>query len=318
MLPSPHCRTIPDIRDITDSLIESYKTHPYLTNHHEYRLPSRNCVSDMAKNLESLIFPGLVECNQSQSSANYFSTGNLLTKTLGVLIQAIENAFGYAYHCQNHRYILPKTDLSIPELAEELALTFLRHLPVIREELHIDMHAAYRGDPAAKSYAEIILSYPGFRALTYHRLARKLHVLGVPMIPRMMSELVHTITGIDIHPGAKIGSALFIDHGTGVVIGETTVIGNHVKIYQGVTLGALSIPDPDIIEPAQRHPTIEDDVTIYAGATILGGETVVGARSVVGSNVWLSHSVPPDTRVLFVPPELRIKTKPNGSVAPCL
>ena len=161
------------------------------------------------------------------------------------------------------------------------------------------MRAAYLGDPAAASIEEIVFSYPSVGAITAHRIAHVLHVLGVPMIPRIMSEHAHAKTGIDIHPGATIGESFFIDHGTGVVIGETAVIGEHVKIYQGVTLGALSATRADLDKNngKQRHPTLEDDVTIYAGATILGGDTVIGKGSTVGGNVWLVKSVPPGTKI---------------------
>jgi serine O-acetyltransferase len=161
------------------------------------------------------------------------------------------------------------------------------------------MQASFRGDPAAKSFEEVILSYPGFQAITVHRLAHYFWKAQVPLIPRMMSEMVHGSTGIDIHPGAEIGESFFIDHGTGVVIGETTVIGNNVKLYQGVTLGALSVKkeDGNGRGKCKRHPTIEDDVTIYSNATILGGGTVIGRGSVIGGNVWITESVPPNTTV---------------------
>ena len=176
-----------------------------------------------------------------------------------------------------------------------------------------DIAAAYEGDPAAKYHDEIIFSYPGLFTVTVYRIAHKLHVLGVPLIPRIMSEYAHGQTGIDIHPGVEIGDSFFIDHGTGVVIGETTIIGNRVRIYQGVTLGALSLNKKECEElrNRKRHPTIEDDVIIYANATILGGSTVIGARSIIGGNVWLTESVPPHTTVFLKKPELVFKE--NGS-----
>jgi len=193
---------------------------------------------------------------------------------------------------------------------EEEALLLLEKLPHIRERLEEDVRAAFDGDPAAKSYDEIVFSYPGFYAITVHRVAHELYVRGVPLLPRLLSELAHSATGIDIHPGAKIGRYFFIDHGTGVVIGETTVIGDHVKIYQGATLGAMSFPRDAcgaLIRDAKRHPTVEDHVTIYAGATILGGDTVIGKGSVIGGSVWLTHSVPPGTKVIIESPRLRYK-----------
>jgi serine O-acetyltransferase len=172
---------------------------------------------------------------------------------------------------------------------------FFEEMPKIRIILAKDLEAAVRGDPAAKSADEVILSYPGFQAIAVHRIAHFLWTRQVPIIPRMMSELVHSRTGIDIHPGAEIGESFFIDHGTGVVIGETTVIGKNVKLYQGVTLGALSVKKEE--GSCKRHPTIEDDVTIYANATILGGEIVIGRGSVIGGSVWITQSVPPDSKI---------------------
>ncbi len=184
---------------------------------------------------------------------------------------------------------------------QEAALDFVAHLPGLRRMLALDVRAALEGDPATNSPDEVIFSYPGMMAITVYRMAHVLHHNGVPLLPRMMTEYAHGKTGIDIHPGAEIGRSFFIDHGTGVVIGETTVIGDDVRIYQGVTLGALSLPRNagETHRNKKRHPTIEDGVIVYAGATILGGETVVGARSVVGGNVWLTHSVEPDTKVLL-------------------
>jgi serine O-acetyltransferase len=184
-------------------------------------------------------------------------------------------------------------------------------MPQLRVLLASDIQAAYEGDPAAKSFDEIIFSYPGLFAITVYRIANQLHHQGIPLIPRIMTEYAHGKTGIDIHPGARIGESFFIDHGTGVVIGETTIIGERVRLYQGVTLGALSLgrEEVDTLRNQKRHPTIEDDVIIYANATVLGGKTVIGARSVIGGNVWLTDSVPPDTEVFLKKPELVLKGK---------
>ncbi|MFH1479726.1 MAG: serine O-acetyltransferase EpsC, partial [Pseudomonadota bacterium] len=187
----------------------------------------------------------------------------------------------------------------------------MRELPRLRTALAKDVKAAYQGDPAARGYDEIIFSYPGLFAITVYRLSHQLHKQGIPLIPRIMTEYAHSLTGIDIHPGAQIGESFFIDHGTGVVVGATTEIGHRVRLYQGVTLGALSLPK-EVSEDhrkRKRHPTIEDDVIIYAGATILGGDTLIGARSVVGGNVWMTESVPPDTKVFLKRPELVLKKK---------
>jgi serine O-acetyltransferase len=193
----------------------------------------------------------------------------------------------------------------------EATLETLARIPELRRVLATDINATFEGDPAARSTDEIVYSYPGLQAIAVYRVAHVLYDLDVPMLPRMMTEYLHGATGIDIHPGAMIGEGFVIDHGTGVVIGETTQIGNGVRIYQGVTLGALSLPRGagDRFRGEKRHPTIEDDVIIYSGATILGGDTVIGARSLIGGNVWLTESVPPDTRVMIENPRLVKKTR---------
>jgi serine O-acetyltransferase len=190
----------------------------------------------------------------------------------------------------------------------------MRKLPRLRGMLALDVRAAYQGDPAAHGFDEIIFSYPGVFAVTVQRVAHQLHDLGIPLMPRIMTEHAHSRTGIDIHPGAHIGESFFIDHGTGVVIGETCEIGHRVRIYQGVTLGALSLQKEEVesLRSKKRHPTIEDDVIIYSGATILGGGTVIGARSVIGGNVWLTESVPPDTNVYMQKSDLIFRNRPGG------
>ena len=197
--------------------------------------------------------------------------------------------------------------------AEELTLRFMQKIPEIRRVLSTDLQAAYEGDPAARSTEEILLSYPSIEAVSTYRIAHELYVLGLPIIPRIMTEYAHTLTGIDIHPGAKIGGRFFIDHGTGVVIGETCVIGEHVKLYQGVTLGAKSFQldaDGNPVKGVKRHPNIEDDVVIYAGATILGGDVTVGKGSVVGGNAWITRSVEPNS-VVYNPAPKQIAVAPN-------
>ncbi len=195
------------------------------------------------------------------------------------------------------------------ERGREAAIEFMREIPGLRQALAKDVRAAYEGDPAAGSFDEIIFSYPGVFAVTVHRIAHRLYHLGIPLIPRIMTEHAHGRTGIDIHPAAHIGESFFIDHGTGVVIGATCKIGNRVRIYQGVTLGALSVSREAVngLRSRKRHPTIEDDVIIYSGATILGGDTVIGARSVIGGNVWITESIPADTRVFMKGPELVVR-----------
>jgi serine O-acetyltransferase len=211
--------------------------------------------------------------------------------------------------------LLASLPCAMKSCSEEVTVRFLEALPQVRALLAEDMEAAYEGDPAATGYAEILVSYPSLHAVAIYRLAHELHQAGVPLLPRIMTEHAHTRYGIDIHPGAKIGRRFFIDHGTGVVIGGTTEIGDRVKLYQGVTLGALSFPrdaDGKMIRGRKRHPTIEDDVTIYAGATILGGDTVIGRGSTIGGNVWLHESIPPFTRVQIKPPAQRVQTGDEG------
>ena len=196
------------------------------------------------------------------------------------------------------------------ERGMQQALAFFEQIPKVRASVQTDLQAAYDGDPAASGKEEIIFSYPGLFAITVYRLAHELELLGVPMLPRMMTEHAHSMTGIDIHPGAVIGDYFFIDHGTGIVIGETTVIGKNVKIYQGVTLGGLSTRGGQSLRGKKRHPTIEDDVTIYANATILGGNTVIGRGSVIGGSAFLTDSVEPGTKVSIESQPLRFRTKP--------
>ena len=206
-------------------------------------------------------------------------------------------------------YLMPDAD------ARKIVDDFARRLPDVRKVLETDVQAAYEGDPAATSRMEVVMAYPGMYAVTVHRLAHELHRLKVPVLPRVMSEIAHSKTGIDIHPGATIGEGFFIDHGTGVVIGETTVIGRNVKLYQGVTLGALSFPKDEktgmLMKGHKRHPNVEDNVVIYAGATILGGDTTIGHDSEIGGNVWLMESIPPHSRVYNKPPAPEIRGKGN-------
>ena len=194
---------------------------------------------------------------------------------------------------------------ALAQKAEQITVEFFRRIPKIREYLDTDLEAFFDGDPAAESRDEIILCYPGFYAITVFRMAHELYAMGVPMLPRIMTEHAHTKTGIDINPGATIGKYFFIDHGTGIVIGETTEIGEHVKVYQGVTLGALSTRGGRKLQNKKRHPTIEDNVTIYSGASILGGDTVIGKNSIIGGNVFITDSIAPDTRVSVKNQELR-------------
>jgi len=248
--------------------------------------------------LESLIFPGY-RADESLHEDNLRHTiGEKVCRLCRSLATEIQKSLRFKSFRELQEHGGSDVDHSWTA-AEEVALELLAALPEIRRRVRLDVEAAYTGDPAGKSHEEIILSYPGVEAILIHRIANRLWNCGIPLIPRMMSELIHGQTGIDIHPGATIGDYFFIDHATGVVIGETTDIGNNVKIYQGVTLGALSVKKE--AADKKRHPTIEDNVTIYAGATILGGETVIGRNSIIGGNVWITASVPPGSTI-YNPP----------------
>ncbi|MDX1776509.1 MAG: serine O-acetyltransferase EpsC [Desulfobulbales bacterium] len=263
-------------------------------------IPSNESVIELIHQARRILFPGyFTQSTLAQANLEYY-LGQETTTFLENLSRQIISAF--QHDC--FRLDLPCSKCS--EQGHDIALQIVQELPAIKKLLDSDIRAAYEGDPAAKGYDEIIFSYPGLLAITIYRLANLLHKHKVPVIPRIMTEHAHSLTGIDIHPGATIGQSFFIDHGTGVVIGETTEIGRNVRLYQGVTLGALSLPKDagDQFRYKKRHPTIEDEVIIYANTTVLGGETVIGARSVIGGNIWITESVPPDTKVLLKRPEL--------------
>jgi serine O-acetyltransferase len=286
-----------------DKLLESYKDYGLVNHSGGANLPSKESVEDIVKGLEELIFPGFRESQSLDHNNLRLITGEKVNHLARELIREIEKSLAFSARAGNSKC----GGGGCHAAAELIVESFFEELPAIRMALSLDMKAAFRGDPAAKSFEEVILSYPGFGAITVYRLAHFFWQAEVPLIPRMMSELVHGRTGIDIHPGAGIGESFFIDHGTGVVIGETTLIGRNVKLYQGVTLGALSVKKEE--GNRKRHPTIEDDVTIYSNATILGGDTVIGRGSTIGGNVWLISSVPPDTMVYTRAGEQTIKTK---------
>lgn len=266
-------------------------------------LPSYAEVVAILKDLRELLYPGYGRRQNLHMGNVAYHVGDLIDSLHDRLTQQIARAF--RHDC---RAIDLERDLEGE--AQQITVRFLDALPELREVLADDVRAAYDGDPAAKTFGEIIFCYPGLSAITVFRIAHELHLLGVPLIPRMMTEYAHSKTGIDLHPGATIGRRFFIDHGTGVVIGETTVIGDNVKIYQGVTLGALSFPkdeNGEVIRTTKRHPTIEDHVVIYANATILGGKTVVGHHAVIGSSAWITRAVEPYTVVTIEDPRLRFR-----------
>ena len=272
-------------------LLDNYETHGMVNHSGVENLPGRESIKNIVRALEELLFPGYLEYVRTDDS-NLFNTTSLkVTELFKVLSNEVEKSLAHsvrlgALSC-GHGGCRAAAAMVVEEFLEELVK--------IRILLTKDLEAAVYGDPAAQSGDEVILSYPGFQAITVHRIAHFFYSRQVPLIPRMMSEHVHRRTGIDIHPGAVVGEYFFIDHGTSTVIGETTIIGNNVKLFQGVTLGALSVKKDKA--GLKRHPTIEDDVTIYSNATILGGETVIGKGSVIGGSVWITESVPAGSKV---------------------
>jgi serine O-acetyltransferase len=293
------------IPDIVNRLVGSCRREDCFDHVGPEPIPSRDEVIDIIHRAFRLLYPGyFIRKRLDQISLGYYFGQEAVA-----FFEVLSRQIGLAIRHECLRHDLPCTRCE--ERGQEDAVRFMQELPNLRTALAKDVRAAFEGDPAAKSYDEIIFSYPGLFAVTVYRLAHQLAHQYVPLLPRIMSEYAHSQTGIDIHPGAHIGESFFIDHGTGVVIGETTEIGDRVRLYQGVTLGALSLPRKavDSLRTVKRHPTVEDDVIIYAQATILGGETVIGARSVIGGNTWLTESVPPDTKVFLKQPELIYKGK---------
>jgi serine O-acetyltransferase len=293
------------IPEVVDQLVRSCNRSECFDHIEPEPIPSRDVIIDILARLRRILYPGyFIDSQVDQMNLPYYF-GQETTALFEILAEQVTLAI--RHECL--RYNLPCTHCE--ERGQEVAIIFLRALPPLRVSLAKDVRAAYADDPAAKGYDEIIFSYPGLYAITVYRLAHLLHEQRVPLIPRIMTEYAHSVTGIDIHPGAHIGESFFIDHGTGVVIGETSEIGNRVRIYQGVTLGALSVPSEAVeqLRTRKRHPTIEDDVIIYSGATILGGDTVIGARSIIGGNVWLTESVPPDSKIFLKKPPMIYRSK---------
>jgi serine O-acetyltransferase len=288
-------------------LVDSYRRPEQHLNHLGCWLPKIETVQDIISLLKDVLFPGFRWEGATRDNVQY-RIGAALDQLYHSLSDQIERALKHpvmGQPCDREQPLPSKT-------AQEITNDFLEQLPQIREVLETDVTAAFLGDPACRSKDEVIFCYPGFEAVTIHRLSHVLYQLQVPFIPRMFSELAHRRTGIDIHPGAQIGHHFFIDHGTGVVIGETCVIGDHCKIYQGVTLGALSFPTDEqgnLVRYQKRHPTLEDHVVIYANATVLGGQTVIGRKAVIGSSVWITSSVAPECSVVVEKPRLRIRAK---------
>ena len=294
-----------EIPDVVNQLILTCGREDCFDHVSPEPIPSKDAIIQLIERARRILFPGyFIPLRLDEVNLGYYF-GQEVTGFFDVLSEQI--TLSIRHECL--RYGHPCTQCE--ERGQQEAIRFIREMPRLRDMLSMDVRASYEGDPAAKSYDEIIFSYPGLFAITVYRIAHQLHDQEIPLIPRIMAEYAHNQTGIDIHPGAHIGQSFFIDHGTGVVIGETSRVGDRVRIYQGVTLGALSIPAEEMerLRRQKRHPTVEDEVIIYANATILGGDTVIGARSIIGGNVWITHSVPPDTEVFLKKPELIIHGK---------
>ncbi|MDR1604848.1 MAG: serine acetyltransferase [Gracilibacteraceae bacterium] len=283
-----------DLPDLVGAMAASYREHKAIINIEAVSQINKDTIIEMINTFQILMFPGFFGKKRFKCSAMEYYIGELLEDI--------------SYHLQKQIVRARRNGCSEEEArreAETVTNEFLLRLPAIRALLATDVDASFDGDPAASNKEEIILSYPSIYAIMVNRLAHELYLLQVPLIPRLMTEHAHSLTGIDMHPGAALGHHFFIDHGTGIVVGETTVIGDYVKIYQGVTLGALSTRGGQALRHVKRHPTIEDKVTIYSGASIFGGETVIGEGSVIGSNAFITRSVPPCTKVNIVNPEHR-------------
>jgi serine O-acetyltransferase len=305
---------IAPLDDLAAALLASYASDERARRISQRYLPSREAIVEILEAVLDLMYPGYFgrrDLNDENLSAH-------VAQSVAALAPKIEREMEHCL-CYGRERDSSQTDIGdCAPRARELTQVFLRRLPEIRRLLLGDVQAAFDGDPAATNLDEVVLAYPGLLAVSVYRIAHALYDLGVPMMARIMTEWAHSKTGCDIHPGAKIGAAFFIDHATGVVIGETTDIGEGVKLYQGVTLGALSFPRDatgQIIRGRKRHPTVDRGSTLYANATVLGGQTVVGADSVIGGSVFLTHSVPPRSRVSLKEPELRVASR-DGAAEP--
>ena len=278
-----------ELEEAIDGVLASYTGKLEIDNLESSALPNKRAVIEAFERVKHVLFMGFYSTKTLMRENLRQGLAEHLYGAYCVLVEQIERALTYDHWMGRTARVLPAGS------GEEVVLALFRDIPELRRLINNDVRAAYDGDPAAKNVEEIVFSYPSLEAIVAYRVANRLCRAGVPMIPRIITESAHSRTGIDINPGAQVGERFFIDHGTGVVIGETSVIGNDVKLYQGVTLGALSVANRD--NQGKRHPTLEDGVTIYAGATILGGETVIGKGSVIGGNQWLTKSVPAGSRV---------------------
>ena len=293
---------------LTERIVDTYAEVGGIHHLGHCPLPNYDTIIAATEDLKEILYPGYRRRDGLHLGNVTYHVGDLIDRLHDTLTAQIGRAI--RHETIKNGQCDPSQTQDFETLGQAKAVAFLEQLPDLRKVLAMDVQAAYDGDPACKSLDEVIFCYPGLDAITVYRLAHILHELGVPLVPRMMTEWAHSRTGIDIHPGAKIDRYFFIDHGTGVVIGETTEIGKWVKLYQGVTFGALSFAtdgEGNLVRGTKRHPTLEDRVVIYANATILGGNTVIGHDSVIGSSVWLTRSVGPGTTVTMESPRLRIR-----------
>lgn len=303
--------------ELTNRIVETYKDVSTVNHLGHCPLPKYEEVILAVEDLTDIIYPGYRRREGLHIGNVTYHVGDLIDRLHDTLTTQIARALRHEDRVHTGRENCGEEETDYEAKGQAMAIDFLKRIPDLRSVLATDVQAAYDGDPACKNLDEVIFCYPGLEAVTVYRLAHELHNLGVPFIPRMMTEWAHKQTGIDIHPGATIGRYFFIDHGTGVVVGETCEIGEHVKLYQGVTLGALSFPtdaDGNVIRNMKRHPTIEDRVVIYANATILGGDTVIGHDAVVGSSVWLTRSVASHSTVTIESPRLQIRGEENAEL----
>ncbi|MBR0226112.1 MAG: serine acetyltransferase [Thermoguttaceae bacterium] len=303
--------SVPDylarLPEVADKIVESYNVTNTTSRLDRCPLPNKDAIIKALRDVNEILFPGYRRNDRLHSSNIQYYVGNLVGEIFEALSVQIARTL-----CDDPAASDSLAVSRSQERGEEIAFEFLRRLPELRVKLTMDAEAAIKGDPACKSTDEVVFCYPGFDAIVVYRVARVLWELGVPLIPRIMTEIAHSRTGIDIHPGAKIGEHFFIDHGTGVVVGETCEIGDWVKLYQGVTLGALSFQRDgkgDLVRNTKRHPTLEDNVVVYANATILGGSVVIGQGSVIGSSVWITESVAPNSTVVIESPKLVTRTR---------
>ena len=288
------------VNTLIDEILKDYEENRIIDRLNVFDQPSKENIIDIIYKLQKIIFPGYFK----NPTVRTYTSRNVVAMNLEDVLFNLSKQINIVIGCCPKRKGLNEEERR--NVSFEIATEFLQKLPALRKVIESDVEAAYDGDPAAFSYDEIIYSYPGLFTIMVYRLAHELFLLNVPLIPRMMTEYAHSMTGIDIHPGATIGNNFFIDHGTGIVIGETTKIGNNVKIYQGVTLGALSTKGGQALKDTKRHPTIEDNVTIYSNASILGGNTVVGANSVIGGNAFITESIPANSKVILKNQEIEV------------